>query len=779
MEYFISGTRIVPVHDRAGWISNSTQSARGYRMNQLERQNSNPVLSDEARDTIRQVANLLNKKLSHDLRFNPDGNSFFTNSKTEKENGISAILGTLTEDNIIIIKLALVRTDRTLRIDAGKLFAHLSNLGERVRVCMPVAEEADKTTLWAEIKIRAAPMSIARENVFLDELDRLEKMARLLQLEIPVAEEHAALETKYKDIRDRIEPVLPLRSDLILQNKGLLSWAEEIQDVLSSGTSVAVESGCTVTLDFMLAVMAAVAAKRGETYGKFIQATLDIKKLVDLTKASPGIVIIPAVCISMNTGVYDVANETRVMLNSLAAFLKPVVFIGKQAELQAVFSGGQGGGNDPLAPVVRHAPEIPVEKLVHYSIVSAGKQIGGISRSSEEELADQVSVSLSDLDPVEQKRLLQITARKTVSDWARGNKTDQNGCKKFIARIGEQSETFGGLSPRPRALRSPLVQERFNELAGDPAFNAYFKKHLLAQDLAVDELCNRLVSEVLTRPPHQPIRFCAEGTPATGKSEFCVLLARRLAVPYVNIDAASMPDYHMAVTQLLGSGRGFVGSQQAGRLEQIAKHHAGAVVEVSDLDHAPADVRAGLPDLFLQTLETGEAQAASGAMFSCSNLIFGFTMNLPGGMDEAVQKGIGFQKRPSRRAIQKDVIAEMKRLLSGAFLSRIGTPILFQPLDGNALASILEKAMRQAVLSAAGRFRIHIKEIKLEDNLGNRVKRSIDVNIISFGARALLEQGRSMAAGAFVELRRQVSNLDGKTLVLLLNKENQAVLKVE
>jgi len=748
-------------------------------MNQLKRKNPDPTSTFEARDAILQVVDLLNKKLSQNLKLTQDGNGFFTDPNIKKVSGILAISGKLTDDDIIIIKLALVRTDRILRIDTGKLFAHLANLGERVSLCQPVDEEADQTTLWVEVKTRATPMSVTRENVFLDQLTRLGELANLLQLEIPISEENAALEKQYKDVSNILKPMVPLRSDLTPQNMELFSWAQAIQDFISSGTSVAIESDCAVTLDYALSVMAFLASRQGETFGKFIQAALDIKKLIELTRTAPGIVIMPAVCISMNSGVYDVANETKVMLNSLAAFLKPVVFIGNQAELQAVFSGGQGGGTDPLSPVVQHAPEIPLEKLVHYAIVSAGKQIGGISRSSEKKLVDQISALLSAQDPAEQRRLLPIMARKAVNDWARGRKADESDPKKFIDRIGDLSETFGGLSPKPRVQRSSLVQEGFTNLVRDRNFNQYFKKYLLAQDQAVDEVCRRLTSEILTRPSYQPIRFCAEGTPATGKSEFCVLLAQRLAVPYVNIDAASMPDYHMAVTQLLGSGRGFVGSQQSGRLEQIAKHHTGAVVEVSDLDHAPADVRAGLPDLFLQALETGESQATSGTMFSCANLIFAFTMNLPGGMDEAVQKGIGFQKQPSRKTIQKDIIAEIKQLLSGAFLSRIGTPIFFQSLDGFALAIILEKAMRQAILTAAKRLGINIKGVQIEGNLGQMVTRSLDVNIMAFGARALLEQGRSIAADAFVELQSMDSDLDGQMLILTMNKESQVELKRE
>jgi len=59
------------------------------------------------------------------------------------------------------------------------------------------------------------------------------------------------------------------------------------------------------------------------------------------------------------------------------------------------------------------------------------------------------------------------------------------------------------------------------------------------------------------------------------------------------------------------------------------------------------------------------------------------------------------------------------------------------------------------------------------------VTRSLDVNIMAFGARALLEQGRSIAADAFVELQSMDSDLDGQMLILTMNKESQVELKRE
>jgi len=228
---------------------------------------------------------------------------------------------------------------------------------------------------------------------------------------------------------------------------------------------------------------------------------------------------------------------------------------------------------------------------------------------------------------------------------------------------------------------------------------------------------------------------------------------------------------------LLGSGRGIVGSHQSGRLEKAAKHHTGVVVEISDLDHARNDVRSSLSDLFLQVMETGEAQSSTGAMFSCANLIFAFTMNLPGGMDENIRKGIGFNSGVSHSEVSKRVVSEIKRMLSSAFLSRIGTPILFEPLEGEAMAVILEHAIEKAIRSAADRLLCNIREIVLEENLGLRIISSLESNVLSFGARALLEHGRSMAAKAFVELKQDGSQISGKKIIVSATNSGDMIIK--
>jgi hypothetical protein len=345
------------------------------------------------------------------------------------------------------------------------------------------------------------------------------------------------------------------------------------------------------------------------------------------------------------------------------------------------------------------------------------------------------------------------------------------------ASVALVKETLGGLGQEKRAGRSPEVQGRFSGRLAGPELLDTLQDRLLGQDRALGELAQKLRMECLTRPPHQPLRYCAQGTPGTGKSESAVLLAEHLEVPYANIDAASMPDYYTASAQLLGSGRGIVGSYKSGRLEQAAKHHRGAVLEISDLDHARPAVRSCLADLFLQILETGEGQTATVAMFSCANLILAFTINLPEGKDEQIHKPLGFAGAASHGQAAAQVNTEIKRMLSSAFLSRIGRPILFDPLDNAVLGRIVERTVVEAARRAISNLETIEARVDTEEGLGRSVVGHLDSDLRAFGARGVVERARSLTTEALLRARQAGRLAQAQTLTV--HAEEDGTLHIE
>ncbi|MEW6600126.1 MAG: AAA family ATPase [Nitrospirota bacterium] len=746
-------------------------------MNQINSNSTKIWDVKEPQAALKQVADLCEKEISLAIEIAADGNNFITKQSAAERKGILSIEGKIVENSHIAIEIEVVRCPSHFRASVVRFFSHLSKLGEKIDLLPPKSEVNGESSLWVVMKVAPSPMTLTRVSVFTNELKHIDETAGKLQSELPGIRKDTDIENVFKDVSEFLSPVLGLDGDLSGAFPELRSWALDIKDYLNGSAAVAIAAPDGISVSYALSVLCSLLRESGCYLGQLLMPSVSTKTLVELTRKTSIIPVIQAVSMSLGMNPYEMGNETRALLSALFYSGKPVIFTGSMVELQSVLAGGQGGANNPLCPVVSHVPDIDIERLVPFAVHSAARKAGGLPKKDISALVEETSAHIKIISAEKQLRVLPILANRTVRTWTQGKDAAVQPAGTFAEKAGELSETLSGLSPRPRVSRSREVQEQFVRVMGDyHKLYAYLNGHILAQDFALDRLTSHLLMESLTRPLHQPVRYCAQGTPATGKSESARLLAELLNIPYVNIDAASMPDYHTAASQLLGSGRGIVMSHQAGRLEQAAKHYSGALIEVSDLDHAVPSVRAALADLFLQVLETGEAQSATGAMFSCANVIFAFTMNLPDGLDEGMRKGIGFNNLPTRREIGRNVAKEIRTMLSGAFLSRVGTPIVFEPLDGPSLGMILERSIKNAALSAAERLNAKIAGVVLEAELGAKIITSMESSIVSFGARAVLEHGRMLVSRALAEAKHGCGSWEGK-LIFIEAHEGKLIIK--
>jgi hypothetical protein len=746
----------------------------------MEAQPHKVLDDDSAQQTLLQIAELSKNAVQLELKVASDATSFMLSPRSgiTTEPGILSVAGRLTDDGIIVVKVELFRSLDEVRVSAPAFCGLLSRLGEKTRLSPPPDGLAVEGSLWAELKVKATPLSVTRASALLAEFTTLSEMAKLMQAGLPAALSDSAITQLYAELTGVLAPIHPWMQPDPASAASLIAFGRRVLDFLSAGLSIAIASAFTVQQDAALAVVAQAARESNRTLGRLVLPSVNARGLLEVVRKAPGTVAASVANLSLGSSPYELGSDMLALLSTLADGNSPVAFYGRFEDLQAVFHGGQGGVSDPLRPVLVRAPEIPLESLARFAVISAGRlHPGSLPQSALDELTSDAIAALGGLPSSVQKKILPALARRSAGIRASGRKSLPGVSADFAAEAGGLSETLSGLSPGPRARRAAQVQELLTRILTDPSLFDYFREHLLAQDTALRGLSDRLAGEALTRPRHQPIRYCALGTPATGKSESAALLARRLDVPLINIDAASMSDYHTAAAQLLGSGRGIVGSHQAGRLEQAAKHHTGVVVEVSDIDHAVPSVQSYMADLFLQVLDAGEAQSSIGPKFSCANLIFAFTMNLPGGVDERIRQSMGFSRAPSRREVTAGVAAEVKSMLSGAFLSRIGTPIVFDPLDGPALAQIVARALQNAVRSAAERLGFAVAEVAVTPGAGEAVLACFESKLVSFGARALLEHARDLSAKAVLEWVRSAPAADSVKLTVATDDGGDLIVK--
>jgi hypothetical protein len=722
-----------------------------------------PQLASSGPDlALRQIAEALGGMIARRVEVAADGTSFRSCAPAADRRGILSISGALVEGSVIQVRLELARVTSQARGAFVPLFRQLSALDEKVLILEPGESEGGGQTLAVELRTRASPLGFERETVLLGVVNKLDELARQLQTDLPTPRQNPALEKLYKPLEKAALPVYPVADSHWKNGSPRAQWASEVLEYLASRCSVALMAPSTVEQDFALALLARAGPLFGTTLGRVTVSPLNSLALLELVKAAPGTLAVPAVSMSVGNNPFELNSGLQSLLAGLQ-MERAVLFFGAIGELRQVFRGGQGAVHSPTNPVVVHVPQdVELADYVAFAVREAGRRLGGLSETQSGEIAALVQGALSPHPRARQLQTLPRLVWQSAAAATSGRTVSEASSKAFMTRVDNLTETLGGVDHESRAGRAAEVDRRYLETLSDPKLLDFFRGSLFAQDRALAELVDRLNAEVLMRPAHQPLRYCVLGTSGNGKSESARLLSQWLRVPLVHVDAASMSDPHTASAQLLGSGRGIVGSHEPGRLEQAANHYAGAVVEVSDLDHATPSVRAHLGDLFLQILENGEIQTSTGAMVSCANLVLAFTMNLPAGLDARVWRPVGFGDTPSPTAVGKLVAQEIEHMVSSAFVGRVGSPILFDSLTESVLAQIAEHVIAKSVALGFSRLKAEPSEILVTPTVGEAVAAGAELDVTSFGVRALLEKARALSAEAVMELIRGKVGVAGK-----------------
>jgi ATP-dependent Clp protease ATP-binding subunit ClpB len=199
--------------------------------------------------------------------------------------------------------------------------------------------------------------------------------------------------------------------------------------------------------------------------------------------------------------------------------------------------------------------------------------------------------------------------------------------------------------------------------------------------------------------PNRPIgSFIFMGPTGVGKTETARALAEFLfddENAMIRIDMSEYMEKH-TVARLIGAPPGYVGYEEGGQLSEAVRRRPYSVVLFDEIEKAHHDVF----NVLLQVLDDGRLTDGQGRTVDFKNTIVIMTSNLGSPIiqeyfdcsrvRENADKSDRALTRRGYEELEKEIMAELKRHFRPEFLNRVDDVIIFQSLDEEELAKIVD-----------------------------------------------------------------------------------------
>jgi len=215
---------------------------------------------------------------------------------------------------------------------------------------------------------------------------------------------------------------------------------------------------------------------------------------------------------------------------------------------------------------------------------------------------------------------------------------------------------------------------------------ASLQDRVVGQDEAADAVARAvLVSAAGLKSRSRPTgSFLFAGPSGVGKTEMAKALAAELfdsETKMIRIDMSEYMEKH-AVSRLIGAPPGYVGHDEGGQLTEALRRNPYSVVLFDELEKAHSDVL----NVLLQVLDDGRITDSQGRCVDCTNAVFIMTSNMgQAPLLAAARSGC----RDVVGAAKQQCMATIRASLRPELLNRLDDIIVFNPLAGQALQSVV------------------------------------------------------------------------------------------
>jgi ATP-dependent Clp protease ATP-binding subunit ClpA len=177
---------------------------------------------------------------------------------------------------------------------------------------------------------------------------------------------------------------------------------------------------------------------------------------------------------------------------------------------------------------------------------------------------------------------------------------------------------------QPRLNFESVIARSYNQLPNREELTAYLRSKVIGQDKAIEELVRVCFGKLAAQNYPKPLVVFLPGPTGTGKTELSKALAESLCTKLHRFDMGEYADAFKS-TNLMGSSKGYVGSEEGGALPNALRHSKKRCILLFD------EVEKAHQSLWRQLLaffDEGRISDTQGTVVAPKNTICILTSNL-------------------------------------------------------------------------------------------------------------------------------------------------------